>query len=113
MGDKTLTVRRANLGTAQLKPEQETQLFETGGGLGGGNGGGVATKVVCLTEVVTTDELKDDEYYEDTLEDMRFFFFPVFRSLWKYLISHMTCLNQRLGYFLLFCNFEPKCKLQL
>ncbi|XP_026408959.1 splicing factor U2af large subunit A-like [Papaver somniferum] len=47
------------------------QLFQTGGGLGGGNGGGIATKVVCLTEVVTADELKDDEEYEDILEDMR------------------------------------------
>ncbi|RZC57828.1 hypothetical protein C5167_005128 [Papaver somniferum] len=35
------------------------------------NGGGIATKVVCLTEVVTADELKDDEEYEDILEDMR------------------------------------------
>lgn len=46
-------------------------MFQTGGGLGGGNGGGIATKVVCLTEVVTADELKDDEEYEDILEDMR------------------------------------------
>lgn len=29
------------------------------------------TKVVCLTQVVTVDELKDDEEYEDILEDMR------------------------------------------
>ncbi|MCL7033397.1 hypothetical protein MKW94_021585, partial [Papaver nudicaule] len=50
----------------------ERQLFQTGGvGLGGGNGGGVPTKVVCLTEVVSADELKDDEEYEDILEDMR------------------------------------------
>lgn len=33
--------------------------------------GPVATKVVCLTQVVTPDELKDDEEYEDILEDMR------------------------------------------
>lgn len=30
-----------------------------------------ATKVVCLTNVVTPDELKDDDDYEDILEDMR------------------------------------------
>ncbi|RZC81555.1 hypothetical protein C5167_044125 [Papaver somniferum] len=63
MGDKTLT--------AQLHVAWQRQLFQTGGGLGGGNGGGIATKVVCLTEVVTADELKDDEEYEDILEDMR------------------------------------------
>ncbi|XP_028124039.1 splicing factor U2af large subunit A-like isoform X5 [Camellia sinensis] len=31
----------------------------------------LATKVLCLTQVVTADELKDDEDYEDILEDMR------------------------------------------
>lgn len=31
----------------------------------------LATKVVCLTQVVTGDELKDDYEYEDILEDMR------------------------------------------
>lgn len=32
---------------------------------------GMPTKIVCLTEVVSADELKDDEEYEDILEDMR------------------------------------------
>ncbi|KAF2300151.1 hypothetical protein GH714_009923 [Hevea brasiliensis] len=31
----------------------------------------VPTKVVCLTQVVSVDELKDDEEYEEILEDMR------------------------------------------
>lgn len=31
----------------------------------------VATKVVCLTQVVSPDELKDDDDYQDILEDMR------------------------------------------
>lgn len=30
-----------------------------------------ATKVICLTQVVSADELKDDEEYEDIMEDMR------------------------------------------
>ena len=33
--------------------------------------GPVATTVVCLTQVVTEDELKDDEEFEDIMEDMR------------------------------------------
>jgi hypothetical protein len=33
--------------------------------------GGLPTKVVCLTQVVSADELKDDEEYEDIVEDMR------------------------------------------
>ena len=31
----------------------------------------VGTKVLCLTQVVNEDELKDDEDYEDIVEDMR------------------------------------------
>lgn len=31
----------------------------------------VATKVVCLTHAVSSDELKDDEDYEEILDDMR------------------------------------------
>lgn len=31
--------------------------------------GVVATTVVCLTQVVTEDELRDDEVYEDIMED--------------------------------------------
>jgi len=31
----------------------------------------VATKVVCLTHAVSADELKDDEGYEEILDDMR------------------------------------------
>lgn len=33
--------------------------------------GSLPTKIVCLTQVVSTDELKDDEEYEDIVEDMR------------------------------------------
>lgn len=31
----------------------------------------VATKVLCLTEVVSPEELNDDDDYEDILEDMK------------------------------------------
>jgi hypothetical protein len=34
-------------------------------------GGALPTKVVCLTQVISADELRDDEEYEDILEDMR------------------------------------------
>lgn len=49
----------------------------------------VATKVVCLTHAVSADELKDDEDYEEILDDMRQecskfgnfgFFSPLYRS---------------------------------
>ncbi|MQL83011.1 hypothetical protein Taro_015495 [Colocasia esculenta] len=75
MGDKTLTVRRANQGSIQPRPEQESvflqaqqiamqrQLIL--------QPGVVPTKIVCLTQVVSIDELKDDEEYGYIVEDMR------------------------------------------
>ena len=32
---------------------------------------GVPTKVVCLTQALNVDDLRDDEEYEDIVEDMR------------------------------------------
>uniref|UniRef100_A0ACD5XYZ5 Uncharacterized protein n=1 Tax=Avena sativa TaxID=4498 RepID=A0ACD5XYZ5_AVESA len=74
LGERTLTVRRANQG-AEPRPEQENILlqaqqeahmkrlvYEVGGAL--------PTKVVCLTNVISPDELRDDEDYSDILEDM-------------------------------------------
>ncbi|KAK4793510.1 hypothetical protein SAY86_023945 [Trapa natans] len=75
MGDKTLTVRRANQGANQPKPEQESVLLHAQQQIALQKlmyqPGTLATKVVCLTQVVSVDELKDDEEYEDILEDMR------------------------------------------
>lgn len=73
MGDKTLTVKRATFGTnekqetvlsqAQQQIALQTFMLQPAPAL--------ATKVLCLTEVVNPDELKDDEEYEEILEDMR------------------------------------------
>ncbi|XP_042962646.1 splicing factor U2af large subunit B-like isoform X3 [Carya illinoinensis] len=75
MGDKTLTVRRANQGANQPKPEQENVLLHAQQQIALQKlmlqPGAVATKVVCLTQVVSPDELKDDDDYQDILEDMR------------------------------------------
>ncbi|KAF9590542.1 hypothetical protein IFM89_035860 [Coptis chinensis] len=88
MGDKTLTVRRATASSGQTK-DQETILQQaqqhiamqkmvlqaSGANLPGvGNANAaleIPTKVVCLTEVVTADELRNEEEYNDILEDMR------------------------------------------
>ncbi|KAJ8528239.1 hypothetical protein K7X08_021931 [Anisodus acutangulus] len=75
MGDKTLTVRRAGQGTLQPKPEQESILMHAQQQIALQRlmlqPGGPPTKVLCLTNVVSPDELKDDEDYEDIMEDMR------------------------------------------
>ncbi|CAH2051322.1 unnamed protein product [Thlaspi arvense] len=74
MGDKTLTVRRANQGTTQ-KPEQESVLLHAQQQVAFQRimlqQGTAATKVVCLTQVVTEEELRDDEEYEEIVVDMR------------------------------------------
>ncbi|RID77274.1 hypothetical protein BRARA_A00201 [Brassica rapa] len=62
MGDKTLIVRRANQGTMQPKPEQESENVAPGP---------VATTVVCLTQVVNEDELREDEEFENIMDDMK------------------------------------------
>ncbi|KAK9068815.1 hypothetical protein SSX86_012931 [Deinandra increscens subsp. villosa] len=87
MGDKTLTVRRATISSGQMKTEQETIMAQAQQHIalqkmalqvGGFNLPGmprgpdeVATKVLCLTEVISADELMDDGEYEEILEDMR------------------------------------------
>ncbi|EYU19495.1 hypothetical protein ABFS82_06G114200 [Erythranthe guttata] len=75
MGDKTLTVRRANQGTTQPKPEQESVLMHAQQQIALQRimlqPPVIATKVVCLTEVVNPEELKDDDDYEDIVEDMK------------------------------------------
>ncbi|XP_058228604.1 splicing factor U2af large subunit B-like isoform X2 [Rhododendron vialii] len=75
MGDKTLTVRRANQGTTQPKPEQENVLLHAQQQIALQRlmlqPAALATKVVCLTQAVNVDELIDDEVYEDIIEDMR------------------------------------------
>ncbi|CAH8314947.1 unnamed protein product [Eruca vesicaria subsp. sativa] len=74
LGDKTLTVRRANQGAMQPK-EQESVLLQAQQQIANQvnmfQPGPAATTVVCLTQVVTEDELKDDEEFEDIMEDMR------------------------------------------
>ncbi|KAL5204465.1 hypothetical protein ABZP36_009336 [Zizania latifolia] len=76
MGDKTLTVRRANQGASQPRPEQENILLQAQQQVQMQRlmyqvGGALPTKVVCLTQVVSADELRDDEEYEDIVQDMR------------------------------------------
>ncbi|XVF15729.1 hypothetical protein REPUB_Repub09cG0180700 [Reevesia pubescens] len=75
MGDKTLTVRRANQGTTQPKPEQESILQHAQQQIALQRlilqPQGMPTKVVCLTQALSEDDLRDDEEYEDIVEDMR------------------------------------------
>lgn len=80
MGDKTLTVRRATASSGQPKPDQENVLAQAQQHIalqklvlqvGAFGPPEIPTKVVCLTQVVSPDELRDDDEYEEIVEDMR------------------------------------------
>lgn len=90
MGDKTLTVRRAAVNNGQIKSEHENLLAQAqqhvamqklalqagafnllGVGLPPLANTANATKILCLNQVVTVDELRDDSEYEEIVEDMR------------------------------------------
>ncbi|KAK1265762.1 Splicing factor U2af large subunit B [Acorus gramineus] len=89
MGDKTLTVRRATASSNMLKPEQDIILQQAqqhiaiqkmvlqasgaplpGIGMMPSTNTEIPTKVLCLTEVTSADELMNDEDYQDILDDM-------------------------------------------
>ncbi|KAK9284972.1 hypothetical protein L1049_024154 [Liquidambar formosana] len=67
---KTLTVRRL-----EPKPVQENELLRVQHQIALKRlmlpPGAVATKIVCVTHMVSADELKDDREYEGILEGMR------------------------------------------
>ncbi|CAH8381921.1 unnamed protein product [Eruca vesicaria subsp. sativa] len=75
MGNRTLTVRRAVQGSIQPKPEQEDILLHAQQQIALQRlmlqPGGTPTKIVCLTQVVSADDLGDDEEYKEIMEDMR------------------------------------------
>uniref|UniRef100_A0A803QGH2 Splicing factor U2af large subunit n=1 Tax=Cannabis sativa TaxID=3483 RepID=A0A803QGH2_CANSA len=90
MGDKTLTVRRATMSAGQSKSEQDSILAQAQqhiaiqkmalqaggvrlpvGGMGFGGNGESPTKILCLTEAISADQLANDEEYEEILEDMK------------------------------------------
>ncbi|KAM3961043.1 U2 small nuclear riboprotein auxiliary factor 50 [Aphomia sociella] len=72
LGDKKLIVQRASIGaknsTLAMTGATPVQLQVAGLTLAGA---GPATEVLCLLNMVTPDELRDEEEYEDILEDIK------------------------------------------
>ncbi|XP_063534172.1 splicing factor U2AF 50 kDa subunit [Cydia strobilella] len=72
LGDKKLIVQRASIGaknsTLAMTGAAPVQLQVAGLTLAGA---GPATEVLCLLNMVTPDELRDEEEYEDILEDIK------------------------------------------
>lgn len=72
LGDKKLIVQRASIGaknsTLALTGAAPVQIQVAGLTLAGA---GPPTEVLCLLNMVTPDELRDEEEYEDILEDIK------------------------------------------
>lgn len=69
LGDKKLIVQRASVGAKNTTIIPSVQIQVPGLSLVGASG--PATEVLCLLNMVTPDELKDEEEYEDILEDIK------------------------------------------
>lgn len=71
LGDKKLIVQRASVGAknAQMSSQAPVQIQVPGLNLVGG--AGPATEVLCLMNMVTPEELRDEDEYEDIQEDIR------------------------------------------
>jgi len=73
LGDKKLVVQLASLGaksqmSSGIGANMPVAVQVPGLGFGVG---GPATDVLCLMNMITTDELREEEEYEDILEDIR------------------------------------------
>nr|XP_053643381.1 splicing factor U2AF 50 kDa subunit-like isoform X2 [Cherax quadricarinatus] len=71
LGDKKLVVQRASVGAKNANAMAQAPVQIQVPGLQLQSGSGPATEVLCLMNMVMPDELKDDEEYEDILEDIR------------------------------------------
>lgn len=71
LGDKKLIVQRASVGAKNAAIGQIAPVQIQVPGLSGVGASGPATEVLCLLNMVTADELKDEEEYEDILEDIK------------------------------------------
>lgn len=73
LGDKKLIVQRASVGAknANSANVQAAPVQIQVPGLSMVGTSGPATEVLCLLNMVTPDELRDEDEYEDILEDIR------------------------------------------
>jgi len=72
LGDKKLIVQRASVGAKNVVGMNMLPAsVQIPGMQGGMSGPGLPTEVLCLLNMVTEEELRDEEEYEDILEDIR------------------------------------------
>jgi len=71
LGDKKLIVQRASVGAKNVVGMNMLPASVQIPGMQGMSGPGMPTEVLCLLNMVTEEELRDEEEYEDILEDIR------------------------------------------
>ena len=71
LGDKKLIVQRASVGAKNSAAMNVAPVQIQVPGMAGVSGPGNPTEVLCLLNMVTPDELHDEEEYEDIVEDIR------------------------------------------
>lgn len=71
LGDKKLIVQRASVGAKNATVGQAAPVQIQVPGMSMVGTSGPAQEVLCLLNMVTPDELKDEEEYEDILEDIK------------------------------------------
>ncbi|CAG5118058.1 unnamed protein product [Candidula unifasciata] len=69
LGDKKLIVQRASVGAKNAQQQAPVQLQVPGLNLN--QGAGPATEVLCLMNMITPEELLDEDEYEDIVEDVK------------------------------------------
>merc|ERR1739838_785921 len=71
LGDKKLVVQRASVGAKNANVMAQAPVQIQVPGLQLQSGSGPSTEVLCLMNMVMPEELKDDDEYDDILEDIR------------------------------------------
>lgn len=71
LGDKKLIVQRASVGAKNNQMNAQAPVQIQVPGLNLQTGAGPATEVLCLMNMVVPEELRDEEEYEDILEDIK------------------------------------------
>lgn len=71
LGDKKLIVQRASVGAKNTNVNQVAPVQIQVPGLSLVGASGPPTEVLCLLNMVTPDELREEDEYEDILEDIK------------------------------------------
>lgn len=71
LGDKKLIVQRASVGAKNTNMNQVAPVQIQVPGLSLVGTSGPPTEVLCLLNMVTPDELREEDEYEDILEDIK------------------------------------------